>query len=397
MITKTHSRKSKNAIVAMYCPDRKGGGYKYTKALLEHIDTPCVWATAAQGVRIRNHDVASILWANTEPTKGYVSKFALFLRHVKNMKQFVGLCFRKNIQIAHIQIVEPFSLYVSYPFLRKVTDKIVMSVHNVDPHGYRSKRLGWLERFLVHRVYRKADLLFVFSNEGREALARMSGVKQENVVVLPMALHEELPSPPVSERRCAAEPRFLFFGGYRSNKGLEVLVEGFLKARKCDLKGTLVIRGKYPMSIENIIRERFLEEEHKASLDFVNAYVEEDEIDGIFRGADVLVLPYTQFSSQSGVAFLGYAYRMPILASRVGGLTELIEQDRTGILVEPGSADEVAHGLLRVVSEYATLAGVDSAEFLRQKYSWKVIGKATDVEYRRLLNVQSCTSVSQGE
>jgi len=374
-----------SAVVAMYCPNREAGAFKYTKALLEHVATPCVWATAARGVRAGQHEVASLLWVNDKPRKGYAAKAWLFARHVGNMRAFVGLCRRRKVRIAHIQTIEPFSLSVAFPFLRRAARRVVLSVHNVDPHGYETKKLGRLERYLAHRLYRKADLVFVFSREGREALVGLPGMSPADVVVLPMALHEALPQPPVAERRCGAEPRFLFFGRYRSNKGFEVLVAAFLKAREAGLPGTLVIRGEYPADREAMVRKRFRDAGCEGALDFANAYVDEGDIDGIFRGADVLVLPYTQFSSQSGVIFLGYAYRLPILASRVGGLTEAIEDDGTGILVEPGSADRLADGLLGIVRDYGAFARIDTAGLLRAKYSWETIGKATDAAYGKLL------------
>lgn len=369
----------------MYCPEKDGGHFKYTKALLEHLHTPCVWATANQSVRLEKHEVASGYWVNRVPTRTIPEKVLLLLRHLKNMQTFILLCFRKKVKIIHIQSLEPISLWLSYFALRRVAKYIIISVHNVDPHGFETKTLGRLERHLAHRLFKKADLLFVFSTQGRDFLVDHLMMPAGKVHLLPMALLEKIPDDPPQRKR-PVNPRFLFFGAYRSNKGLDVLLDAFILAKEKGLAGVLVIRGKYPQEIDQSIRLRFRSARLEHSLDYQNAFIGEEEIDAIFRDADVLLLPYTQFASQSGVVFLGYAYRLPIIASAVGGLPDVIREDHTGILVEPGNARSLSGSLFTILTDYNKFISVDTIGLLKQKYSWELIGNLTDAQYRTLLD-----------
>jgi hypothetical protein len=69
------------------------------------------------------------------------------------------------------------------------------------------------------------------------------------------------------------------------------------------------------------------------------------------KSADVMVVPsiYEPFGI---VALEGMAAGVPVVASQIGGLTEFIEHDRTGIFVYPRNPESIAWGIDRVLSDY---------------------------------------------
>ena len=66
----------------------------------------------------------------------------------------------------------------------------------------------------------------------------------------------------------------------------------------------------------------------------------------LFRSADLAVLPYTAFSSQSGVLHDAFGNHLPAVVTDVGALRSSIEHPGAGWVVAPGSAAALATALL---------------------------------------------------
>jgi glycosyltransferase involved in cell wall biosynthesis len=66
--------------------------------------------------------------------------------------------------------------------------------------------------------------------------------------------------------------------------------------------------------------------------------------------ANVIVLPYTRFHSQSGVLADAYTYRLPLVVTDVGAIGPTVREDRTGEVALPGSATGLAQAIARVLS-----------------------------------------------
>ena len=64
-----------------------------------------------------------------------------------------------------------------------------------------------------------------------------------------------------------------------------------------------------------------------------NKYVPDDEISDYFIAADVLALPYKS-ATQSGVVQIAYHYNKPVIVTDVGGLSEMVINNKTGNIIE---------------------------------------------------------------
>src|SRR5207244_129449 len=73
-------------------------------------------------------------------------------------------------------------------------------------------------------------------------------------------------------------------------------------------------------------------------------FIPDEETEVYFKGADVLVLPYTQVF-QSGVLFLAYSFGLPVIASNVGSFRDDIIEGETGYVCRQGSATDLANAI----------------------------------------------------
>ena len=187
-----------------------------------------------------------------------------------------------------------------------------------------------------------------------------------------------------------SDKTILFFGHIAPYKGLEYLIAAVAEAagRRRDYR--LVIAGrpengeKYWRGLQEAIasdgmRERVIEN---------SEYIPDDKVEVYFKGADVLVLPYTHIY-QSGVLFLGYCFGLPVIAADVGSLREDIIEGKTGFVFKPGDARDLA----RTIDKYFEsdlYKGLEDRrheirEYAYERHSWAKVGEMTKEVYARLL------------
>src|SRR5690606_33402936 len=77
-------------------------------------------------------------------------------------------------------------------------------------------------------------------------------------------------------------------------------------------------------------------------------FVSDQEMVDYINQSDVVVLPYRS-ATGSGIIPVSYYCRTPVIATKVGGLSEVVEPGKTGWLVEPESPQQIAE-LMRTIT-----------------------------------------------
>jgi glycosyltransferase involved in cell wall biosynthesis len=77
--------------------------------------------------------------------------------------------------------------------------------------------------------------------------------------------------------------------------------------------------------------------------------VSDAEASAFFAGADVVVLPYHR-SSSSGPLHIAMSQGLPVIITKVGGLTEAVENYEGAVLIPPQDSDALRDELRRVTN-----------------------------------------------
>jgi len=124
---------------------------------------------------------------------------------------------------------------------------------------------------------------------------------------------------------------------------------------------------------------------HGGKIQFTG-FASDQEVINLMTSADVLVVPsvYEPFGI---VALEGMASGVPVVASKVGGLSEVIEHDRTGLFVYPKSPESIAWGIDRILSDpdHAKWLTENAKEKLHKAYSWEAVAMKTVEVYRKVV------------
>jgi len=214
--------------------------------------------------------------------------------------------------------------------------------HNVLPHepfpGARN-----LTRFALA----PGDAWLLHSTSDRRALESL-GLEAATLLVTP---HPRARGFGASWRKDEARCRLalsghtlLFFGLIRPYKGLADLLEA-LRVVLRQLDCTLLVVGEfYHGKAQALALIRRLGIEHKVRV--IDRFIPDDEVGLYFSAADLVVLPYRS-ATQSGIVPIAFAFERPVIATRVGGLSEAVRDGETGLLVEPNSPAALAEAIVR--------------------------------------------------
>jgi D-inositol-3-phosphate glycosyltransferase len=160
----------------------------------------------------------------------------------------------------------------------------------------------------------------------------------------------------------------MFFGFIRKYKGLDLLLEALADPATEAADIHLIVAGEYygdQELYEGLIRKHRLENR----VHLFTGFIPNDEIRRYFGAADCVVLPY-RTATQSGITQTAYHFGRGMVATRVGGLPEFVEDGVTGILCEPQPA-AIAQALVRYFEP-----GIPHLEenltTAKEKYSWPV-------------------------
>ena len=100
-----------------------------------------------------------------------------------------------------------------------------------------------------------------------------------------------------------------------------------------------------------------------------------EELARLLKDCAFTVCPYTD-ATQSGVIMTSYSLCKPVVASNVGGLSEMVEEGKTGLLVPPKDVDSLANSIITLLKDDEKREYM--ADNIRNDYfagdkSWKII------------------------
>ncbi|MBR9978930.1 MAG: glycosyltransferase [Bacteroidetes bacterium] len=172
----------------------------------------------------------------------------------------------------------------------------------------------------------------------------------------------------------------LFFGYVREYKGLDVLLDA-MPAILERMPVKLLVVGEF-YNNEQQYREQVRRLGIEDAVLFHSDYVPNEDVGVYVSAADVLTLPY-KTATQSGIVQIAYNVHRPVIATDVGGLSEVVLDGRTGRIVPPLQPAALADAVTaffeqRQFDEFR--AGVMEE---KKKYSWEFMVEGIEKLYQR--------------
>jgi 1,4-alpha-glucan branching enzyme len=175
----------------------------------------------------------------------------------------------------------------------------------------------------------------------------------------------------------------LFVGRLVYEKGVHVLVNAAPKVLdRVNAKFIIVGNGYMKDQLSGLVKGMGL-----ANKVIFTGFVDDDTLRRLQICANVSVVP-SLFEPFGIVALEAMAARSPVVVSDIGGLSEIVEHDVSGVKVYASNPDSLAWGIIKVLTDdgYANWIRTNAYKKIQEKYDWNRIAQQTKTIYRNVLN-----------
>jgi glycosyltransferase involved in cell wall biosynthesis len=304
-------------------------------------------------------------------------------RNVLSMMQMMQII--RDIQPDVLHVQETNDPWYDLTLKMNQMPPLVTTIHDVFRHpGDRQSVFG--SEYTRRIAFQRSQQIIVHAQHLKSAMTEHFKVPASRLNVIP---HGELGSlyqrTAKNQDPVIKEPyTLLFMGRIWPYKGLKYLIAAMPLIAKIIPDIKLIIAGKG----ENI-EQYFPEDDDRSRYEILNRFIKADEVTHLFKKSTLSILPYVE-ASQSGVAALAFGMGSPIIASDVGGLSEIIRHGKDGLLVPPGNVRALADAIIQLLKNRPLQEQMQQALLWRCQgdLNWANIAEKTIETYYKAIKME---------
>jgi glycosyltransferase involved in cell wall biosynthesis len=149
------------------------------------------------------------------------------------------------------------------------------------------------------------------------------------------------------KKSASSRLRVGYIGQIAPHKGVHLLVEAFRKLEGVSSQAQLKIYGDVQQFPDFYQRLQNMANNHQ-HIQFLGTF-DNRRISEIYREIDVLVVPSIWYENSPNVILEAFAHQTPVITSNLGGMAELVTDQKTGLLFKPQDSDDLAKQLHSVI------------------------------------------------
>lgn len=295
--------------------------------------------------------------------KAFWTNFLLLLFLIKNKFDVIHLTWPANVY--------EFIIYM-------LKRKIILTVHDPFPHTGLDTRIVRLRRKVAFRC---VPHFIILNKAQREKFLSFYHLPSSAVIDSRLSCYTYL-NMVEQDMTTVPEQKYILFAGKISKyKGVEYLLEAMKKVHDTfpDIKLVVAGGGKYHFDISEYAALPYI--------DIRNRFIPDEELVALMNKTQFMVCPYTD-ATQSGVIMSSFTFGTPVIATRVGGLPEMLGNGKYGMLVKEKDTDALYQGICSLLSDEEQLA--DYRKEIAKDYtsdgylSWKTIAEELRESYLQM-------------
>ena len=304
---------------------------------------------APAGAKLVQHFYPEMQNWGLERWPGGVSKAVKGALHLRSMRRLLDVLRAEQPDVIHFQWLPLPIIDRSFIGALRSIAPLVLTAHDSRP--FNASPSSVIQKLGATSALGRFDRVVVHTEQARRRLVGY-GVEPERIVRIAHGfLHDDEPGatrvPANADRKSVS---FLMFGKIKPYKGADIAIEAMRRiAPQMRERCVLRIVGKPYVDTKPLLRAA-AELGPSLVLDF--RHVPDREIPALWEQADVLLFPYREID-MSGVLMSALTAARPIIASEIGGFTELLENGRTALMVPPDDPDALSAAMHHIAGEPA--------------------------------------------
>ena len=246
------------------------------------------------------------------------------------------------------------------------------------------------------RIFNSVNAQTVTTRVQKDKLEQLYEYKSDNVIVIPpgVDVHAYHPVKP-GDREIKTElpDRYIFcLSRLDTNKGHDLLLNAFDIVRKAISDIHLVIGGgstspqQREMDLLAMIRQ-IIKEKDMHNRVHITGYVPDEMMVPYYQQAELFVLP-SLFEPFGMTALEAMACGTTVVASKFGGIKDVISSGENGLLVDPTDAQEFADALIMLLEDcqQCERMGREGCKAIYKDFSWEAIAERHIAFYEKFIN-----------
>ncbi len=300
------------------------------------------------------------------------------------------VCREKKIDVLHVHWPFPHGLMALIPAWFKGV-KVVSSCHSAEIALAAGNKLTTR---LLADCLRGSAAVTANSRHTADLVKNISGVDAQ---VIPYGATVRIePESDVVSLAQTDVPMLLFSGRLIQRKGVQFLLRAMpIILKKRPVRLVVTGDGHCRAEWEGLVRELGLAEQ----VEFAG-FVSNKRLGELFRSCSVYVHPaiYDDRGDTEGLGVVlveALRNRKPVVASRVGGIGDVIKDERTGLLVPEKNPEAIAEAVLRILADpvFARRLGEEGYAFATQYFDWESITDQLETVYQRVCPFRSSSAI----
>ena len=241
-------------------------------------------------------------------------------------------------------------LGINYARKRKI--KHIWHIHEI----IESPKL--IKHFFLKLIQIKANTKIIYNSFATSKFWNINGIISKKAVVILNGLEsikEILPAKEIQRIRLdffnanSNEIVIALIGRINSWKGQALLLEGFVELAKLNTNIKLVFIGSTPPNQDYLITDLQNKIAECNIIEKVAIIPFQEKIADFWQSIDIAVVPSTEPEPFGLVAVEAMLAKKPVVASNHGGLSEIVVNNETGLLVEPRNVNELIIALQKLI------------------------------------------------
>ena len=257
--------------------------------------------------------------------------------------------------------------------------KMILTVHDPFPHTAHDSFIVRLRRKMAFRFIQKLILL---NKAQRNDFINFYKIPPSRIIDSKLSSYTYLSCVSADESSIPQHPYILFVGRISPYKGLDYLLPSMKRVHEAcpDCKLIVAGGGKYHFDITEYLELSYI--------DIRKRFIPDEEMVALIQHSTFMICPYTD-ATQSGVVMSAYAFYKPVIATNVGGLPEMVEHQRYGLIVPEKDIDCLADSIISLwqhPEQVAAFSKQIEASYSSGSLSWQQIGEQLNEEYQHIIS-----------
>jgi len=300
---------------------------------------------------------------------------------------------KENTDICHVHSHLYFTSNqaIIAKLIRKIMEKnppVILHLHggignppdNTPSHKKIAKKI--YDHTLGKLTLKAADTILSTSQHDAKNVIKQYKINPEKIEVIPNAVNIEDFKP---KKKTSSNETFnlLYIGDLELWKGIQYLIKAVEKLTHINEIGKKI---KLTIVGDGALKEKLQKMAKQLPITFTGQ-IPHHQIPELLNKADAFILP-SLWEGLPTTILEAMAAKVPVIATNVGGITEVIKNEETGIIVKPADPDSIVKAVTNLINNNNNNMVEKAYQLVRQKFSLENVAKKINEIYSTIRTTQ---------